>query len=144
MTSRDYIGYGRTPPRVEWPNGARLAVSVVVNYEEGAEYSPLDGDPIGGQPRTIEIPVLYGGADGPDVLLMQRTETWIAKGGAEGLLCAVDLATNTGIALKAEDGAHRAIAPALAAFVHVHLPTSLVKNTRDEIVGDLSLRTTSA
>lgn len=28
---------------------------------------PLDGDPIGGQPRTIEIPVLYGGADGPDL-----------------------------------------------------------------------------
>ena len=89
-------------------------------------------------------PELVGGADGPDVLLMQRTETWIAKGGAEGLLCAVDLATNTGIALKAEDGAHRAIAPALAAFVHVHLPPSLVKNTRDEIVGDVSLRTTSA
>jgi L-asparaginase II len=89
-------------------------------------------------------PELVGGADGPDVLLMRRTETWVAKGGAEGLLCAVDLATNTGIALKAEDGAHRAIAPALAAFAHVHLPPSLVKNTRDEIVGDLSLRTTSA
>jgi L-asparaginase II len=89
-------------------------------------------------------PELVGGADGPDVLLMQLTDSWIAKGGAEGLLCAVDLATNTGIALKAEDGAHRAIGPALAAFVDVHLPPSHVKNTREEIVGDVSLRTTSA
>ena len=42
---RDLIGYGPTPPRVVWPIGARIAVSVVVNYEEGAEYSLLDGDP---------------------------------------------------------------------------------------------------
>ncbi len=41
---RDFVGYADTPPRVPWPNGARLAVSVVVNYEEGAEYSLLDGD----------------------------------------------------------------------------------------------------
>ena len=42
---RDFIGYGRNPPKFEWPNGARLAVNIVVNYEEGAERSPLDGDP---------------------------------------------------------------------------------------------------
>jgi peptidoglycan/xylan/chitin deacetylase (PgdA/CDA1 family) len=30
---------------VEWPDGSRLAVSVVVNFEEGAERSPVDGDP---------------------------------------------------------------------------------------------------
>jgi L-asparaginase II len=89
-------------------------------------------------------PELVGGADGPDVLLMQRTETWVAKGGAEGLLCAVDLATGTGIVLKAEDGAHRAIGPALAAFVDVQLPPLHVKNTRGEIVGEVSLRTSSA
>lgn len=41
---RDLIGYGPTPPKVVWPNGARIAVSVVVNYEEGSEYSLLDGD----------------------------------------------------------------------------------------------------
>ena len=89
-------------------------------------------------------PELVGGADGADVLLMQGSESWIAKGGAEGLLCAVDLSTNTGIALKAEDGAGRALAPALAAFVGVQLPPVYVKNTRGEIVGDVSLRTTSA
>ena len=45
MTERDFIGYGPNPPQVEWPNGARIAISVVVNYEEGSEYSLLDGDP---------------------------------------------------------------------------------------------------
>ena len=34
---RDLVGYGTEPPSPRWPNGARLAVSVVVNYEEGAE-----------------------------------------------------------------------------------------------------------
>ena len=29
---RDLVGYGANPPAVPWPNGARLAVSVVVNY----------------------------------------------------------------------------------------------------------------
>ena len=41
---RDLVGYGPNPPVVEWPGGARIAVSMVVNYEEGAEYSTLDGD----------------------------------------------------------------------------------------------------
>lgn len=41
---RDLIGYGDTPPEFEWPNGARLALNLVVNYEEGAERSVLDGD----------------------------------------------------------------------------------------------------
>ena len=45
MNERDFVGYGPNPPQVEWPGGARIAVSLVVNYEEGAEYSLLDGDP---------------------------------------------------------------------------------------------------
>jgi len=41
---RDLVGYGRTPPQVQWPGGARLALSLVVNYEEGSERSlPEDG-----------------------------------------------------------------------------------------------------
>jgi peptidoglycan/xylan/chitin deacetylase (PgdA/CDA1 family) len=40
---RDFVGYADRPPRVAWPNGARLAVQVSVAYEEGAEYSLLDG-----------------------------------------------------------------------------------------------------
>lgn len=41
---RDLIGYGREVPRAEWPNGARVAVNIVVNYEEGSEYSIAAGD----------------------------------------------------------------------------------------------------
>ncbi len=42
--SRDLIGYEGKWPDFTWPNGARLAVSVVVNVEEGAELQVLDGD----------------------------------------------------------------------------------------------------
>ena len=45
MNERDFFGYGPNPPKIDWPDGARVAVSVVVNYEEGSEYSLLDGDP---------------------------------------------------------------------------------------------------
>jgi putative urate catabolism protein len=41
---RDLIGYGRTPPRANWPGDARVAVSFVLNYEEGAERSLMHGD----------------------------------------------------------------------------------------------------
>ena len=44
MMQRDVVGYGKNVPVVHWPDDARIAVSVVVNYEEGAEYSLLDGD----------------------------------------------------------------------------------------------------
>ncbi|HEX8620934.1 MAG TPA: allantoinase PuuE [Allosphingosinicella sp.] len=42
---RDLAGYGRTPPHAQWPGGARIAVQIVLNYEEGAEANVLDGDP---------------------------------------------------------------------------------------------------
>lgn len=41
---RDLIGYGRTPPRADWPGDARIAVQFVLNYEEGGENSILHGD----------------------------------------------------------------------------------------------------
>lgn len=44
MTDRALTGYGRTPPAAAWPDGARVAVSLVLNYEEGAERTPLNGD----------------------------------------------------------------------------------------------------
>ncbi|MGF7149299.1 putative urate catabolism protein [Sphingomonas zeicaulis] len=42
--TRDLIGYGPTPPDPRWPNGACVAVQFVINYEEGAENSVLNGD----------------------------------------------------------------------------------------------------
>jgi allantoinase len=41
---RDLVGYGRRPPTVGWPGGARVAVSLVLNYEDGSERTlPEDG-----------------------------------------------------------------------------------------------------
>ena len=44
MTNRDFRGYGDRPPDPRWPDGARVAVSFVVNVEEGAELSLSAGD----------------------------------------------------------------------------------------------------
>ena len=41
---RDFVGYGGRPPHPRWPGDARVAVSVVVNFEEGSEFSVADGD----------------------------------------------------------------------------------------------------
>ena len=46
VLQRDFIGYGRTPPKVEWPGGARLAVNLAVHYEEGGERCKTFGDPV--------------------------------------------------------------------------------------------------
>src|SRR5205809_5384953 len=43
--TRDLLGYAGSPPDPRWPGGARVAVSIVVNFEEGAEFSVTDGDP---------------------------------------------------------------------------------------------------
>lgn len=42
--TRDFIGYGKNPPNPHWPNNARLALNIILNYEEGAEASVPDGD----------------------------------------------------------------------------------------------------
>jgi allantoinase len=42
--ARNFIGYGESPPIVEWPGGARIALNLVINYEEGAEMGSVEGD----------------------------------------------------------------------------------------------------
>jgi putative urate catabolism protein len=42
---RDMIGYGRAPVDPKWPGGARVALQIVLNYEEGGENAILHGDP---------------------------------------------------------------------------------------------------
>ncbi len=41
---RDFVGYGASPPDAQWPGGARVALNIVLNYEEGSEPSFPDGD----------------------------------------------------------------------------------------------------
>jgi L-asparaginase II len=94
-------------------------------------------------------PGLVGGPDGVDHLLMHAAPGWLAKGGAEGLLCAAG-PDGLGVALKSEDGTSRAHAPALAAFLGplgVDLPALAeppVLNTRGERVGEVAAAGCSA
>lgn len=44
LRKRDFVGYGQYTPDVRWPGDAKLVINIVVNYEEGAEYSVPDGD----------------------------------------------------------------------------------------------------
>jgi L-asparaginase II len=87
-------------------------------------------------------PDLVGGPDGADYLLMRDAPGWLAKGGAEGLLCGVG-PDGVGVALKTEDGSGRAHAPALAAFLAplgIELPELAVRpvfDTRGEPVGEV-------
>ncbi len=59
---RDLIGYGRRRPHANWPGGARVAVSFVLNYEEGGERSVDDGDP---HSETYLAPEIAGAAPLP-------------------------------------------------------------------------------
>jgi len=55
MRPRDLVGYGRRRPHAGWPGGARVAVSFVLNYEEGGERNVMDGDPHAETYLTPEI-----------------------------------------------------------------------------------------
>ena len=41
---RDMMGYGPERPNFQWPNKSKVAINFVINYEEGAENSPINGD----------------------------------------------------------------------------------------------------
>jgi L-asparaginase II len=87
-------------------------------------------------------PQLIRGPGAADTMLMELLPGWIAKGGAEGLLCAAS-DDGLGIALKVEDGAGRAVRTALAAFLRRlgfdagELGDVRVTNSRGEVVGEL-------
>src|SRR2546430_264805 len=85
-------------------------------------------------------PELVGASVGAvDSDLMRLRDGWIAKGGAEGLFCAAH-ADGRGIALKVEDGADRAIGPALGELLAIdELRETPLRNSRDEVVGVIGL-----
>ena len=41
---RDFVGYGKAVPKVQWPKNARMALTFAINYEAGAEHSVAFGD----------------------------------------------------------------------------------------------------
>jgi putative urate catabolism protein len=78
MSTRDFIGYAGRPPHPHWPKDARMALQIVLNYEEGSERSVEDGDdtcevlncelvgatPVAGRNVSIESHYEYGARAG--------------------------------------------------------------------------------
>jgi L-asparaginase II len=89
-------------------------------------------------------PELIRGEGAADTDLMRALPGWVAKGGAEGLLCAAG-PDGTAVAFKCEDGNGRALKPALATLLgqigitldesFTHVP---VHNSRGEVVGAIT------
>jgi L-asparaginase II len=102
---------------------------------------------LAGGERIVEAmsahPELIGGAGQADTELMRALPGWIAKGGAEGLMCAAG-ADGLGVGLKVEDGSSRSIRPAMHAFfgrLGLELPDEFarvpVRNAHGEDVGEV-------
>jgi L-asparaginase II len=87
-------------------------------------------------------PELIGGEHSTDTLMMEALGGWIAKGGAEGLMCAAG--DGIGVAVKIADGNSRALRPALAKFMgSLGLELSTfedvpIRNSREEVVGEIA------
>jgi L-asparaginase II len=139
-------------------------VAAAAEVEAGSIPTAIDGCGVVTFALTLEraahmfgrLPLLDGGARviramrsrrellrGPiaaDAMLLRTLDGWAAKGGAEGLFCACS-PDGLGIALKVEDGAFRAIRPALAAFLldlgieTGELGVVTLDNSRGEAVG---------
>ena len=101
----------------------------------------LDGGAVAAQAMRAH-PELIRGPGAADTELMRTLPGWIAKGGAEGLLCAAS-ADGLGIAVKVEDGGVRAVRSATAAFLRRlgldvgALADVPLENSRGEVVGSL-------
>jgi L-asparaginase II len=89
-------------------------------------------------------PELLRGPVAADALLIRALDGWVAKGGAEGLFCACS-ADGIGVALKVEDGAFRAILPALEEVLRrlgldpSGLGETPLENSRGEQVGAIGV-----
>jgi peptidoglycan/xylan/chitin deacetylase (PgdA/CDA1 family) len=84
--SRDLRGYGDVPPDFEWPGGAPLAVNLVLNYEEGAERSPLEGD----TDREWLVEAQYSVPEGERELYLESTFEYGSRVGVWRVLRAFD------------------------------------------------------
>ncbi len=106
-----------------------------------SQFFALDAGPRVGAAMRAH-PQLIRGPGAPDTVLMETLPGWIAKGGAEGLMCAAG-PDGTGVALKVDDGAARAVGPALAEFLgRLGLPVTALEvdpiaNSRGENVGEI-------
>ena len=91
-------------------------------------------------------PDLIRGPASADTILMRTLPGWVAKGGAEGLLCAAS-PEGLGVAVKVEDGAARAVLGAAAAFLErlglgaaSALRSTPLESSRGDVVGEVRAR----
>lgn len=116
---RNFVGYGWHTPRVVWPNDAKVAVNIVVNYEEGSEYSRWAGDE-----RNESLGEITYGMDGSyRDLSMESTYEYGSRAGIWRLMrlldeyevpctfyaCAMALEHNPEIAHYLRDSSHHFI-----------------------------------
>jgi peptidoglycan/xylan/chitin deacetylase (PgdA/CDA1 family) len=66
---RDFLGYAGAPPDPRWPGGAKVAVSFVINFEEGAEFSVSEGDAVNEGVYEVDHRL-----DGPDPCIESHFE----------------------------------------------------------------------
>jgi peptidoglycan/xylan/chitin deacetylase (PgdA/CDA1 family) len=85
---RDFVGYGRYSPSFEWPNGAKIAITIAVNYEAGAETNILYGD-ASSEGRLNDGPT--GPVPGSRVPLVESVYEY---GGRRGVWRLLDLLTD--------------------------------------------------
>ncbi|TMJ29724.1 MAG: allantoinase PuuE [Alphaproteobacteria bacterium] len=111
---RNLIGYGANPPDPQWPGDARIAVSFVLNYEEGGENTVLNGD-AGSEVRLTEVAGLTPVVGGRDL----STESIFEYGSRAGFWRVLRLFDERGLkftswavgrALELNPGAGRAMA----------------------------------
>ncbi|MBM3680616.1 MAG: hypothetical protein FJW81_04705 [Actinobacteria bacterium] len=86
---RDLAGYGRNRPAADWPDGARVALGLVLNYEEGAERSVEHGD---GESETYLTEIAGVPRAGRDLI----TESIYAFGGRVGVWRVLDALEEAG------------------------------------------------
>jgi L-asparaginase II len=123
-------------------DGCGIVTSALPLERMAHAFSRLDS--LEGAERVVAAmrgrPELIRGPGAADTVLMETLPGWIAKGGAEGLLCAAS-PDGLGVALKIEDGATRAVRSAIAAFLARigiepgELGVVPVENSRGEVVG---------
>jgi L-asparaginase II len=135
------IGAPEIPTAVDGCGVVTFALPLERMARAFAQLERLDGGALVAAAMRAH-PELIRGRGAPDTELMRALPGWIAKGGAEALLCASS-PDGVGVAVKVEDGGARAVGPALATFLATlghaapELGSRPVRNSRGEVVGEI-------
>jgi len=93
---RDLVGYGADVPVVRWPGGARIAVSLVINIEEGSEVAVGNGDDAN-ETGLAEVPAVYSDSGQRDLAI----ETMYEYGSRAGYFRLAAVADEFGVPMTA-------------------------------------------